>query len=91
MRGADRVHLLFVLGAEERVDVERTQSGEKAGHAGDSGRLAALVVNVDGANTLLYRLDPVVVVLETPAERSALVSVTCVESSVLCPGKRGSN
>lgn len=80
-----------MFGAEERVDFQVFEGFEKFEHAGDFGGLAAGVVDVLSANTLLHRGVPGEGVLECMADGPALVLVAIVEVPVALTGESTSD
>ena len=81
--GADSVGLLCVFGAVDGVNSQLFEGVEEVEHAGDIGWLAARILLVLLADTLLHTFGPVEVVSEVVADGSALVRVALVEVAVL--------
>ena len=81
--GADSVGLLCVFGAVDGVNSQLFEGVEEVEHAGDIGWLAARILLVLLADTLLHTFGPVEVVSEVVADGSALVRVARVEVAVL--------
>ena len=80
-----------MFGAEERVDFQVFEGFEKFEHAGDFGGLAAGVLGVLNANTLLHWGVPSEGVLECIADGPALVLVAIVEVQVCSLVESGSD